>query len=635
MAYALFDGLAKSAGASCSAARRLRRDVEPAASHQPRPERRRQRRRRRDDSRCRAAPSEPGPQLRPPGYNPNADINNDCKVNALDLELRRAASASPSQANRDCRRARRSPSIRDGRAPDCLAAVQRRRAARRHRHRPLDQRRRDVLDAHRRRAHQPVRPGHDATLVVPHQRLPDDDVRRRRPRLPGVVGARLPSAAAGPGRRRCAHRALDLDHGIDLVARRRSTTRRSRAIRSCRRSPSRKASCNSSTTTFAKTSRSSSGSSSTSSRFSTAHAAASVTPSMCVPRRPIRGDAPFTAFRLSQYKRGVPGSAVIQQLEFSPPNLPLFRAGTSPFMGDYIDVAPEVPFVRNGSTWSFNTAPSDDRVPRASGPTTVTSGRQPTATGRTTRRPIRRSRGPHERIRSAQALPACVPGQAGMRNQNVYTAAHHAGSGRRRARQRSAARHGIQRSFPVFAQNNAGSRAATGWPSPTSRGADKRRSGSSSRSRRSTSRCRANQRSLARCSRDRAIRQAQIASRVTQNRAHRPANRSERTAGHHRPESGSDQSGSSRIRISRTRIIENPDIENAEIHNPDIENATARNPDIENPDIENPDIENPDIENTTVVNPTSSTPISKTRTSRTRTSRTPTSRIPTSRTPIS
>ena len=48
--------------------------------------------------------------------------------------------------------------------------------------------------------------------------------------------------------------------------------------------------------------------------------------------------------------------------------------------------------------------------------------------------------------------------------------------------------------------------------------------------------------------------------------------------------------------------LENPDLENAEVHNPDLENATVRNPDLENPDLENPDLENPDLENTTVVN---------------------------------
>ena len=55
----------------------------------------------------------------------------------------------------------------------------------------------------------------------------------------------------------------------------------------------------------------------------------------------------FTPFRLSQYREGaVPGILGINQLEFSPPNLPIFRSGTSPFMGDYLDVATEAPFVR-------------------------------------------------------------------------------------------------------------------------------------------------------------------------------------------------------------------------------------------------------------------------------------------------
>ena len=48
--------------------------------------------------------------------------------------------------------------------------------------------------------------------------------------------------------------------------------------------------------------------------------------------------------------------------------------------------------------------------------------------------------------------------------------------------------------------------------------------------------------------------------------------------------------------------IENPDIENVVVANPDIENLTIANPDIENPDIENPDIENPDIDNPDIDN---------------------------------
>ena len=54
--------------------------------------------------------------------------------------------------------------------------------------------------------------------------------------------------------------------------------------------------------------------------------------------------------------------------------------------------------------------------------------------------------------------------------------------------------------------------------------------------------------------------------------------------------------------------IQNPDIQNPDIQNPDIQNAevhavTVSNPDIQNPDIQNPDIQNPDIQNPDIQNP--------------------------------
>jgi hypothetical protein len=54
--------------------------------------------------------------------------------------------------------------------------------------------------------------------------------------------------------------------------------------------------------------------------------------------------------------------------------------------------------------------------------------------------------------------------------------------------------------------------------------------------------------------------------------------------------------------------ISNPDISNAEVHNPDISNPDISNPDISNPDISNPDISNPDISNIEVANPDISNP---------------------------
>ena len=53
-------------------------------------------------------------------------------------------------------------------------------------------------------------------------------------------------------------------------------------------------------------------------------------------------------------------------MQFNPPNLPLFRQGTVPFMGDYLDLAPAPAFVQgtNGQ-WSFNTQPTGSSVAHA------------------------------------------------------------------------------------------------------------------------------------------------------------------------------------------------------------------------------------------------------------------------------
>ena len=62
----------------------------------------------------------------------------------------------------------------------------------------------------------------------------------------------------------------------------------------------------------------------------------------------------FTSWPISQYAFGVT-DVDIEQVQFNPPNLPLYAHGTTPFFGDYIDVA-GVSFVptSNGG-WAFNT----------------------------------------------------------------------------------------------------------------------------------------------------------------------------------------------------------------------------------------------------------------------------------------
>ena len=147
--------------------------------------------------------------------------------------------------------------------------------------------------------------------------------------------------------------------------------------------------------------------------------------------------------------------ADVQQLEFNPPNLPIFRAGTSPFMGDYLDIATEAPFVRNGSTWSFNTAATGARSFTASGPTTATSARRPT--GDWTRlhaaeSSVRPSRPRADSIRPSRFRPASLARPGCATRTSTPRASRRDWSSAR------SATHGrcgtIQRSFPVFAQNN-------------------------------------------------------------------------------------------------------------------------------------------------------------------------------------
>src|SRR5207344_840673 len=73
----------------------------------------------------------------------------------------------------------------------------------------------------------------------------------------------------------------------------------------------------------------------------------------------FKGDVPVfgPSARVSQYLMGSrPGSTTLEQMQFNAPNLPLFKLGTVPFMGDYIDLAPSPMFVQDKGTWKYNTA---------------------------------------------------------------------------------------------------------------------------------------------------------------------------------------------------------------------------------------------------------------------------------------
>ncbi|MEZ5418323.1 MAG: sialidase family protein [Vicinamibacterales bacterium] len=281
--------------------------------------------------------------------------------------------------------------------------------------------------------------------------------------------------------------------------------------------------------------------------------------------------------RVSDYLLGYRNStALLEQLQVNPPNLPMFRQGTVPFIGDYIDVSPSPAFVPTAAGgWAFNTAAgsqipvfhaawTDNRDVRAPLDGNWANYTPPTfvdGTGTSIFDP-------------SQSVAVCVGGNAGSRNQNIYTARIGGGlivGAPGNAKPLSPT---VQRAFVVFAQNQttvtrtfrmtilaqpAGGRASfeqfplppyTASSAPPQTFVDVRVPPRSTAAR-------------------------TVYATGTNPKAQLAIDVSEIAAVGGAPVAGG----------LAGRVVLNPDIEN---------------PDIENPDIENPDIENPDIENGTI-----------------------------------
>ena len=126
-------------------------------------------------------------------------------------------------------------------------------------------------------------------------------------------------------------------------------------------------------------------------------------------------NAQWATGRVSQYAFGTwlpatPGGALtIEQMEFNPPNLPLYAQGTSPFIGDYVDVA-ALAFVRDGNgVWRFNVG-SGGPVPTFYAVWTDNRDVSPPPEG-------------SDWTQYSPPKQGCAAGRTGMRNANVYTAA--------------------------------------------------------------------------------------------------------------------------------------------------------------------------------------------------------------------
>ncbi|HEX6040827.1 sialidase family protein, partial [Longimicrobium sp.] len=142
--------------------------------------------------------------------------------------------------------------------------------------------------------------------------------------------------------------------------------------------------------------------------------------------------------RVSQYffgDVGGPDAGTIKQLQFNPPNLPMYQcqgdvANCVAFIGDYVDVAGAAPFVPRGRGWTYNLDPrpagtahviwTDNRDVRPPPPGKTWADYTPPDS------PFSATLPPQSLFDPTQERPRCVPQAggfttAGMRNQNLYT----------------------------------------------------------------------------------------------------------------------------------------------------------------------------------------------------------------------
>ena len=320
--------------------------------------------------------------------------------------------------------------------------------------------------------------------------------------------------------------------------------------------------------------------------------------------------------RVSDYLMGYTSrTSTLEQLQFNPPNLPMFKLGTVPFIGDYIDVAPSPAFVPTPTgEWVYNTASTgqiplfhavwtDNRDVRQPLDGNWANYTPPTINGQDPGTSL---------FDPTQTVAVCFAGNAGSRNQNIYTARIGGGLLTGSPGNAKPLSPTVQRGFVVFAQNQTtitrtfrmsilaqpvGGRASfEQFPRPPY-------SPSSpppvtTIDVRVPARSTASRTVYATSTDPKAQINVDVREVVSVDGAFVTGGLAGRTVLN--PDIENPDIENPDI---ENPDIENPDIENAEVYNPDIENPDIENPDIENPDIENPDIENPDIENVVVANP--------------------------------
>ncbi len=324
---------------------------------------------------------------------------------------------------------------------------------------------------------------------------------------------------------------------------------------------------------------------------------------------------PFPSVRISQYVFGSrPGSHVVEQMQFNPPNFPMFVKNSRAFVGDYIDIAAQTIAPASNGKWAYNTAHStsamfhpiwtdnrDVRTPpviNVNGVLTQDwSSYTPPGTGGTSL------------YENGAMRPACdrslLTPPTGSRNQNIYTAQFTEGlyvAFRENAKLQTSSDNLITRDFALIVANNTRTtryyRLTIVQPAPGTKYAA------------------SFLRDVFTPWVDVTVLPRSTVSRsvfvIPQVGAALPY--PSVTVNVNEIDAPGTQTPGPLVSTAITNPdITNPDITNPDITNPDITNPDITNPDITNPDIKaaevynpivtNPDITNPDITNPDITNP--------------------------------
>ena len=137
----------------------------------------------------------------------------------------------------------------------------------------------------------------------------------------------------------------------------------------------------------------------------------------CAQADPGRSPVFSASIQVSKYLWALPvGSDLLEQQQYNPPNFEMFKGGTTPFHGDYIEVTAAPPFVLGVNGWAYNTAPSKNPVFHAVW-TDNRDVRPPADKNWANYTPPASAQG----VFGAKTCDSANPNYMGMRNQNIYT----------------------------------------------------------------------------------------------------------------------------------------------------------------------------------------------------------------------